>query len=62
VNEFGVTDVIEPVLFLNDGINPRVESGEVAHLGLDLGLVEASGGSEEIGTVAVVGVVQNSVL
>jgi hypothetical protein len=62
VNEFGVTDVIEPVLFLDDGINPRVESGEVGDLGLDLGLVERGSGSEEIGTVTVVGVVQNSVL
>jgi hypothetical protein len=62
VDEFGVTDVIEPVLFLNDGIDPRVESGEVAHLGFNLGLVERGSGSEEIGAVTVVGVVQNSVL
>jgi hypothetical protein len=62
VNEFGVTDVVETVLFLNDGIDPRVESGEVGDLGLNLGLVEGGSGSEEVGTVAVVGVVQNSVL
>jgi len=62
VNEFGITDVVEPILFLDDGINPRVESCKVAHLGFDLALVERGSTSEEIGTVTVVRVVQKSVL
>jgi len=62
VNELGVADVVETILSLDDGINPRVEAGEVADLSLDLSFVEVGGGAEEIATVTVVRVVEDSVL
>jgi len=62
VNELGVADVVETVLSLDNGIDPRVEAGEVADLRLDLSFVEVGGGSEEFTTVTVVRVVEDSVL
>jgi hypothetical protein len=62
VNELGIADVVETILFFDNGIDPRVEAGEVAYLSFDLGLVEAGGRAEEIGSVPVVRVVQYSVL
>lgn len=62
MNELGIADIVETILFLDNGIDPRVEASEVAYLCFDLGLVEAGGRAEEIGSVPVVRVVEYSVL
>lgn len=62
MDELSVADVIEAIYALDNGINPRVEAGQVGHLSLYLRLVEGASGSEEISTESIVGVVEDSVL
>ena len=43
MNKLGIADVVETILFFDNGIDPRVEASEVAYLSFDLSLVEAAG-------------------
>ena len=62
MNELSVTDVVETVLSLDNGINPGVEASQVGDLALNLRLVEGGSGSEEVSSESIVGVVEDSVL
>jgi len=64
VDEFGLLDVVEAVLSLDDGINEGVESGHVTNVRSHSGVSGRSGLSisEEFGTESVVRVAEESVL
>ena len=64
MNEFGLLDVVEAVLSLDDGINEGVESGHVANVRSHSGVSGRSGLSisEEFGTESGVRVAEESVL
>lgn len=62
MNEFGVADDVEAIYALYNGVNPRVEAGQVRNLSLNLCFVEGCSGSEEISTESIVRVIEDTVL